>query len=136
MKLFFLSMLLVSFSLSASAGKLLRPNPADLSLISDFRAEWCAANLCYGKSLYTRVTEVRSIAVLLPSGAKALYVESEPPGVELLKPRFGVVGPVNASAGIQPELGQARLTFDQKGEVDSAAIASPALGTIEGVRPR
>lgn len=72
--------------------RIIRPNPADFSLITDFQAEWCAASLCYGKSQFTAAGRVRSVLVA-GNGEKALYVEAEWPVVELLKPKFHVVGP-------------------------------------------
>ncbi len=128
-QLYFIFIGLTLFGLSASASRIIRPNPADFSQISGFRAEWCASKLCYGRAIFAKLTPVRAILV---NGA-SLYVESEFPRVELLKPRFGVVGPVGALTGA--ELGQAAVTIDAQGEVDSVTLSSPSLGTLNANRP-
>jgi hypothetical protein len=107
--------------------RLLRPPPAFFSQISGFQAEWCSPRLCYGKARFSQHSSVR--AILVRDGQGALYVEDQWPKVDLLKPRFGVIGPVG-NPSVSPEMGQAALTFDGRGEVDSVTLMVPSFGTL------
>jgi hypothetical protein len=142
MRVVFIFSLLLSmssaFSLALAAAeierpRIIRPNPADFALIRNFQPEWCAAQLCFGKSSFGAVARIRSILVRSKNG-DALFVEDEIPAVELMKPNFGVVGPVNSVPGFNSEIGQASLTFDGRGEVDSVRLHTPSLGVLEGAR--
>lgn len=124
------SCVLLASTALADGSRIIRPDPADYSHISGFRAEWCAANLCFGRALFAKVTPIRAILV-----KGALFVEDEWPRVELLKPRFGVVGPVNIP-GSRSEMGQAKVTVDQNGEVDSVSFMAPSFGSLFAQRPR
>jgi hypothetical protein len=117
----------------ADGSRIIRPDPADFSHISDFRPEWCASRLCFGRALFQKLTRVRAILVK-DGSAGQLYVEDDFPKVELLKPRFGVVGPV-ATPGFRSEMGMAQVTIDARGEVDSVSLQTPSFGTLFGARP-
>lgn len=132
---FMFSKILIPLFLSfapAEASRILRPNPADYALISDFRAEWCAQRVCYGKSRFQRALSVRSLLLKRSDGSFALYVEDSWPAVEILKPRFGLVGPVQ---GFPSELGRATVSFDQNGEVEAVDAWIPSVGSISVRRP-
>lgn len=118
----------LSLASASRADRIIRPNPDDYSSIQNFRAEWCAPALCYGR-VDSNLGNVRS---LLVRASSSLYVEAEPAPVELLKPRFAVVGPVNKNSGA--EIGTATLSFDQNGEVEAAEISTPSLGTLRAER--
>jgi|GEM_PF-7118398 len=137
MRSVFISLFLYSLIVTtaqADGSRIIRPDPADYSHISDFRAEWCANGLCYGKALFAKVTRIR--AILVKGGTEgALFVEDQWPRVELLKPRFGLVGPVNIP-GSRSELGKAAVTIDQNGEVDSVSFTAPSFGNLQVQRPR
>lgn len=120
--------------LALAESRIIRPDPAFFAQISDFSADWCGVKLCYGKALFRKVTSVRAIVVR--GKGDALYVEDDFRGVELLKPVFGVIGPVNAGTPLRVEMGRASVTVDARGEVDSVRMQTPALGTIEELRAR
>ena len=129
--------------LSAAAhakSPIIRPNPADFSQVSGFQAEWCtqqlssaaAQTVCFGKSRFQATKSIRSVLVKRLSGTD-LYVEDQWPGVELLKPRFGVIGPVLPSAtGV--ESGEVLLLLNGEGVEEGLIIKTPSLGTIQAIR--
>lgn len=139
MKIAILLFLISSF---AHASPVVRPDPLDFSHISGFEPEWCTAQvralsvkrLCYGKSLFRRTTLIRSIGIEKQDGAKALYLEDQWPSVDLLKPEFGVVGPVHSATNVPAEIGRAVLAFDIEGEVKEVFLMVPSLGEVRAVR--
>lgn len=135
--------LLALFALFNPAdAKILRPHPRDFSQISDFHPDWCTANVqgmntaavCYGKSLFRKTASIRSILVKSGNGQTRLYLEDQWPSVDLLKPAFGLVGPVLSSGESLPESGSAVLSFDQNGEVRALMMETPTLGTLKALR--
>lgn len=127
-------------SLAEARSPIIRPNPADFSQISDFQAEWCteklsspaARSICFGKSRFQATKSIRSVLVNRAAGSD-LYVEDQWPGVELLKPRFGVIGPVLPSAtGV--EGGEVLLLLSAEGVEEGLILETPSLGTIQAVR--
>jgi hypothetical protein len=133
-----LALLLGSFVYGKSP--IIRPNPADFSQVSGFQADWCteklsspaARSVCFGKSRFQATKSIRSVLVKRAGGAD-LYVEDQWPGVELLKPRFGVIGPVLPSAtGV--ESGEVLLLLNGEGVEEGLVIETPSLGTIQAVR--
>jgi hypothetical protein len=138
LKIAILALFLSSFAYSKSP--IIRPDPADFSQISGFQADWCtetispraADSLCFGKSRFQGDKLIRS--VLVKKGIVAdLYVEDEWPGVELLKPRFGVIGPVLPSAtGV--EAGEVLLLLNGEGMEEGLVLQTPSLGTIRAAR--
>jgi len=129
------------FSLPAVA-EIIRPDPREFSQISDFHPDWCTdkiegssvAVLCYGKSLFRQSLQIRSLLVKNSAGVARLYLEDQWPSVDLLKPAFGLVGPVHVAPESKPESGQAILTFDRQGEVREVRMETPTLGRIRAVR--
>jgi len=125
----------------AQASRLLRPNPADLSEVSSFRAEWCApvtasltaATACFGRASFQGLG-VRAIELRARGGARELYLESSLPGVELLKPRFGLVGPLGA--GRAAGMGECSLTFGSDGSVEAFRAWLPGHGPVAATRAR
>jgi hypothetical protein len=142
MKAFFLAFFLTPF-FALGASPVLRPDPLDFSQISQFRAEFCASRiepawdinaLCLGKSLFRSSTQVRSLLVVKTSGEKNLYVEDQWPAIELLKPSFGLIGPVHAHSASRTEFGRVRLSLDAQGEVEAFTLWTPSLGTVQAYR--
>lgn len=138
MKLAILALFLGSVVFAKSP--IIRPKPADFSQVSGFQAEWCTDTLstslvrsvCFGKSRFQAAKSIRSVLVRKASGSD-LYVEDQWPGVELLKPRFGLIGPVLPSAtGV--ESGEVLLLLNDKGQEEGLIIETPSLGTIQAVR--
>jgi hypothetical protein len=136
-RLFFV---IFSFAFALARSPIIKPNPADFSQVTGFRAEWCSETLsprlvnsiCFGKARFQQSKSIRSVLVKKPSGDD-LYVEDRWPGVELLKPRFGVVGPVLPSAtGV--ESGEVLLLLDAEGVERGLILETPSLGSIEVVR--
>lgn len=116
------------------ASPILRPDPAFFSQISDFQADWCTqrvsglateGKVCVGKSLFRDVQRVRSV-LLVQNGKPALYIEDEWPSVELLKPTFGLIGPVNSPVGF--ETGSASLFINALGEDEMIQVSLPSVG--------
>lgn len=138
MKLAILALALGSIAYSKSP--IIRPNPADFSQISAFQAEWCtdklsassAESICFGRSRFQAAKSIRSVLVKRGS-ATDLYVEDQWPGVELLKPRFGLIGPVLPSA-IGVESAEVQLLLNSKGQEEGLILKAPSLGTIQAVR--
>lgn len=124
--------LLLAPAQAAEGSRIIRPDPSFFAHVSDFRAEWCANRICYGKSLFQGTLRVRSVLLKKNDGTLALYIEDQWPAVEMLKPAFGLVGPVN---GARSEMGRARVTFDLRGEVDSLTLWLPSLGQLSVQRP-
>lgn len=128
------SFVLAVVSLSAFAGEpeeIIRPDPSFYSQIGAFAPEWCGAKLCYGAVPFQNVKQVRAILVKATGG---VYMEDDFRGVELLKPVFGVIGPVNLNAKGLVETGRAAVTIDARGEVDSVRISTVSVGSISDVR--
>jgi hypothetical protein len=138
LKLAILALFLGSIAYGKSS--IIRPDPADFSQISGFRAEWCtdrlsvpsANSVCFGKSLFQGDKAIRSVLVKKGQAAD-LYVEDEWPGVELLKPRFGLIGPVLPSA-TEVETGEALLLLNGEGNEEGLILETPSLGIIQAVR--
>ncbi len=128
----------------AAKSPIIRPDPADFSLISGFQPEWCStpqssgpaplARICYGRARFQQMVGIRSILVERKGASAELYIESEWPKVELFKPRFEVVGPVTTIPGRVSELGQCAVSFDASGEVESLILWTPSLGMLRAAR--
>lgn len=132
-KHFVLAGLFLITALPAQAeSRILRPDPALFSQLGAFEPEWCGEKLCWGSVRFRQATRVR--AILVQGKAPALYVEDDFRGIDLLKPAFGVLGPVNAHPTLRVETGRAVVTFDPRGEVDSVRMQTPALGTLGELR--
>ena len=138
MKLAILALFLSSIALGKPP--IIRPDPADFAQISGFEAQWCtetispqaADGLCFGKSRFQGNKSIRSVLVKRGRAAD-LYVEDQWPGVELLKPRFGVIGPVLPSAtGV--EAGEVLLLLNGEGIEEGLVLETPSLGTVQAVR--
>lgn len=138
MKLAILALVLSSFAYAKPP--IIRPDPADFSQVTGFQAEWCTEKLssskalavCFGKSRFQATKSIRSVLVKRAAGAD-LYVEDQWPGVELLKPRFGVIGPVLPSAtGV--ESGEVLLLLNAEGVEEGLIIETPSLGAIRAMR--
>jgi hypothetical protein len=122
--------------------EIIRPDPREFSQISDFHPDWCSdkvesasvAVLCYGKSLFRKSLQIRSFLVKNSRGEARLYLEDQWPSVDLLKPAFGLVGPVHVAPNSKPESGHAVLTFDRQGEVREVWLETPSLGNVRAVR--
>lgn len=131
---------ILSLSIAFAKSPIIKPDPADFSQVSGFQAEWCSETLsprqvnsiCFGRSRFQQSKSIRSVLVRKSSGDD-LYVEDRWPGVELLKPRFGVLGPVLPSAtGV--ESGEVLLHLDAEGVERGLTLETPSLGAIEVVR--
>lgn len=123
----------LSFS-ALSEARILRPDPSMFHQISGFEPDWCGEKLCYGTARFRASVSVR--AILVKGKAPALFLEDEWQSIELLKPVFGLIGPVNPHPTLRVGTGRASVTIDPKGNVDSVRIFTPALGTIQDFRGR
>lgn len=123
--------LITAFHAQAES-RIIRPDPALFSQLGAFEPEWCGGKLCWGSVRFRVVTRVR--AILVQGKAPAVYVEDDFRGIELLKPAFGLIGPVNAHPTLKVEMGRAVVTFDPRGEVDSVRVQTPALGQLGEAR--
>lgn len=139
--LIFLAMILGAHEAVAES-RILRPDPADFSQISPFRADWCAPpsasltvdRVCFGRAAFQGKIGIRSVLVHRKGGGDELYLESEWPAVELLKPKFGLLGPVNVPGKLASELGECSLSFGREGEVIALSLWSPSLSGVQAVR--
>lgn len=116
--------------------------PGPVLEIQGFQTEWCGpanadklsgvAYVCFGASEFQAAKSVRSAVLVLADGSRELYVESQWPGVELLKPKFEIIGPINRP-GKLAETGMASVHTDARGEVDAIRIWTPRRGMMTAI---
>jgi hypothetical protein len=133
-----------------SPGGILMPRSSlqagSYSEFSDFEADFCAANdvanslikqICFGRLRLQNQVALASRAFLMTdaAGERALFVESEIPGVELRTVEFGIIGPLNkARLSVAAEVGRVRLSLDFRGEVSSVEMVTKKWGRLKATR--
>jgi hypothetical protein len=116
------------------------PPQIDASEISNFEPEFCAPNsisgnvvkVCLGHARFQDAITIRALRLLMKTGEALVYVEKDLPGVELLRPRFEIVGPLGHEDEL--EVGRVHIQVDDAGEIAAVALTSPRLGQVSAVR--
>jgi hypothetical protein len=115
---------------------------------SNFKADFCGATqppqnlvsndfpsqVCVGHMTLQNSLSVRAIVLVLSQGKNHVYLENGLPGVELLRPDFMILGPINSDPSLPNQLitiGKIRLFVDSQGEIDTVYVNLEPYGIIE-----
>ena len=132
---------------TVTKGGIILPGPT--AQISEYQNEWCAPavaiqtpasnikSVCFGRSIFNvqigNELHARAIVLVDKANIKYLYLETEPPAVELRKLAFEVFGPLSAGSSGDAietfkEIGRVKLSINSRGEVNGVEISTPRFG--------
>lgn len=115
---------------------------AEAESVKESRPVKAAKILCFGHVRFREAVSARALVLKFEDDSRETYVELDPAPVELRVLRFKVIGPVNKINGsdttspssVLTEMGEARITIDERGEAAAVALRTPRHGIVVGTR--